>query len=120
MCQKLHFSLVACESHGWLVASAADYSAVSAQCDPAGGKEAMGNYKSRPGNSCSEEHLKKITELQSLLSLKVEADLQLREPSHLTELQEVRSTHTNYARTHLYTRYTDSNKCNVSTISLQS
>ena len=54
----------------------------------------MGNYKSRPGNSCTEEHLKKITELQSLLSQKVEADLQLREPGRLTELQEVRSSHT--------------------------
>ena len=59
----------------------------------------MGNYKSRPGNSCTEEHLKKITELQSLLSQKVEADLQLREPGRLTELQEVRSSHT-YALTH--------------------
>ena len=48
----------------------------------------MGNYKSRPQNSCSEEHLKKITELHHLVSQKISSDLQLLEPSSLSELQE--------------------------------
>ena len=47
----------------------------------------MGNYKSRPGNSCSEEHLKKISELQTMVGQKVTADLKLLEPSQMTELQ---------------------------------
>lgn len=47
----------------------------------------MGNYKSRPGNSCSEEHLKKISELQTMVGQKITADLKLLEPSQMTELQ---------------------------------
>ena len=48
----------------------------------------MGNYKSRPQNSCSEEHLKKISELHLHISQKLTRDLQLLEPCSLTELQE--------------------------------
>ena len=47
----------------------------------------MGNYKSRPGNSCSEEHLKKISELQTMVAQKITADLKLLEPGQMTELQ---------------------------------
>ena len=47
----------------------------------------MGNYKSRPGNSCSEEHLKKVTELQNMVRMKIMADLTLIEPGQMTELQ---------------------------------
>ena len=47
----------------------------------------MGNYKSRPGNSCSEEHLKKVTELQTMVRMKIMADLTLIEPGQMTELQ---------------------------------
>ena len=48
----------------------------------------MGNYKSRPTNSCSEEHLKKINELHLHVAQKISSDLQLLEPSSLTDLQE--------------------------------
>ena len=48
----------------------------------------MGNYKSRPQNSCSEEHLKKISELHHHISQKISSDLQLLEPCSLSELQE--------------------------------
>ena len=48
----------------------------------------MGNYKSRPQNSCSEEHLKKISELHSNISSKLTSDLTLLEPASMTELQE--------------------------------
>ena len=47
----------------------------------------MGNYKSRPGNSCSEEHLKKVSELQTMVRMKITADLTLLEPGQMTELQ---------------------------------
>ena len=47
----------------------------------------MGNYKSRPQNSCSEEHLKKISELHSHINQKLTADLTLLEPGLMTELQ---------------------------------
>ena len=47
----------------------------------------MGNYKSRPGNSCSEEHLKKISELQTMVGQKITADLKLLEAGQMTELQ---------------------------------
>ena len=55
--------------------------------DSSGG-DRMGNYKSRPQNSCSEEHRKKMTELHSHLTQKLSSDLQLLEPSSLSELQE--------------------------------
>ena len=48
----------------------------------------MGNYKSRPQNSCSEEHLKKISELHHHITQKLSSDLQLLQPSSLTDLQE--------------------------------
>ena len=47
----------------------------------------MGNYKSRPQNSCSEEHLKKISELHTNISTKLTSDLTLLEPGLMTELQ---------------------------------
>ena len=56
--------------------------------DRQGSTAIMGNYKSRPQNSCSEEHLKKISELHHHISQKISSDLQLLEPSSLSELRE--------------------------------
>ena len=48
----------------------------------------MGNYKSRPQSSCTEELKKKIGELHSVLSARLTSDLRLLEPASLSELQE--------------------------------
>ena len=56
----------------------------------------MGNYKSRPQHSCAEEFRKKVplclaampqvTELHAVLQQRVQADLAIPDPSHLTEV----------------------------------
>ena len=48
----------------------------------------MGNYKSRPQSSCSEELRKKISEFHVVVKKKLEHDIQMPLPNDMSEFQE--------------------------------
>ena len=51
-------------------------------------KQKMGNYKSRPQTSCSEELRKKISEFHVVLRKKLQNDLQMPLPNEMSEFVE--------------------------------